>query len=165
MILMTLDHVGDAFGAGHFSNDSAGSYEPGSPLPAAWFFMRWVSHLCAPVFLFLAGLVLALSVARKMEKNTSAREIDKFLLTRGLFIALLDPLWFIWFWDGHYMVLQVAYAIGMSLMAMAFLRLAEEIGNPDLFTGRAKELSFYLDWAEKSKDLLSKSGVITSEGQ
>ena len=61
--------------------------------------VRRLSHLCAPVFLFLAGLAPALSVARKMAKNTPAREIDKFLLSRGLFIALVDALCFVRFWD------------------------------------------------------------------
>ncbi len=40
--------------------------------------------------------------------------------------------------------------------------LAEEIGNPDLFTGRKQELAFYLRWAENTKNLLSKSQAILS---
>ena len=47
-------------------------------------------------------------------------------------------------------------------MADLTIALAEEIGNPDLFTGRARELAFYLDWAEHTKNLLSKSQALLS---
>ena len=47
----------------------------------------------------------------------------------------------------------------MSDMVFA---LEEEIGNPELFVGRQEQLEFYLDWAEKSKDRLSKSQAILS---
>ena len=62
MILMTVDHASGAFNAGRLMSDSAGMYHPGMPLPAAQFFTRWITHLCAPTFVFLAGAALALSV-------------------------------------------------------------------------------------------------------
>ena len=60
-------------------------------LPAGEFFTRWITHLCAPTFLFLAGTALALSVERRVAKGANAWEIDKSILTRGAIIALLDP--------------------------------------------------------------------------
>ncbi|HYV55972.1 MAG TPA: hypothetical protein VE911_00430, partial [Candidatus Nitrosopolaris sp.] len=55
MVLMTIDHASGAFNAGRLMSDSAGMYHPGTPLPPAQFFTRWITHLCAPTFVFLAG--------------------------------------------------------------------------------------------------------------
>jgi hypothetical protein len=93
MILMALDHASHAFNAGRYVTDSAGWYVPGSEIPAAQFMIRWVTHLCAPTFLFLAGFVLALSVARRQTHGESDRTLDGFLIKRGIFIILLDPFW------------------------------------------------------------------------
>ncbi len=40
--------------------------------------------------------------------------------------------------------------------------LEERIGNPDLFTGRKKELSYFLDWTDRIKRKLSQSTAILS---
>ena len=91
MILMALDHVSMAYNAQHISTDSAALYVSGSALPDFAFFTRWISHLCAPVFVFLAGTALAISVERKAARGIDSWLIDKDILFRGAFIALLDP--------------------------------------------------------------------------
>ena len=91
MIIMVLDHVSMAYNKEHLSTDSAASYIIGSPLPAFEFFTRWISHICAPVFVFLAGTALAISVERKLSRGFDSKAIDKDILLRGAFIALLDP--------------------------------------------------------------------------
>src|SRR5688500_11343915 len=66
MVLMVVDHASMAFDASHLSQDSA--MYPGSatmPLPPAEFFTRWMTHICAPTFVFLAGVALALSAERR----------------------------------------------------------------------------------------------------
>ena len=63
MVLMAMDHASHVFNAGRYVRDSFIWYRAGSEIPAAQFLTRWVTHLCAPTFLFLAGLVLALSVS------------------------------------------------------------------------------------------------------
>src|SRR6478609_5887691 len=81
MVLMIVDHASMAFDASHLDEDSA--MYPGSAssvLPAAEFFTRWMTHICAPTFVFLAGTSLALSVERKVAKGVPAWEIDKFIL-------------------------------------------------------------------------------------
>jgi len=120
MILMLVDHVSMAYNAQHDSSDSAALYVSGTPLPALEFFTRWVSHLCAPVFVFLAGTALAISVERKVSKGIDSRQIDKDILLRGAFIALLDPT-IISLFSGR-MTIQVLYAIGVAMMCMALLR-------------------------------------------
>ncbi|MGD8724532.1 MAG: heparan-alpha-glucosaminide N-acetyltransferase domain-containing protein, partial [Desulfobacterales bacterium] len=83
--------------------------------------MRWVTHLCAPTFLFLAGFVLALSVARRRARGKPERTIDGDMFKRGIFIMLLDPLW-MRFGFGEGIVLKVLYAIGASFCLMIPLR-------------------------------------------
>jgi uncharacterized membrane protein len=89
-------------------------------LPAAEFLTRWVTHLCAPTFVFLAGTALALSVERQVLRGVEAWTIDRAILTRGAIIALLDPT-IISLGSGRW-TLQVLLAIGISMMCMAVLR-------------------------------------------
>ena len=120
MIIMVLDHVSMAYNKDHISSDSAASYVIGTPLPAFEFFTRWISHLCAPVFVFLAGTALAISVERKLSRGFDSKAIDKDIVIRGAFIALLDPT-ITSFFSGK-LIFQVLYAIGVAMMCMAFFR-------------------------------------------
>lgn len=123
MALMAVDHASGAFNKGRLFTDSAFFYDAGMPLPALQFFTRWITHICAPTFLFLAGTSLALSVERRRKAGESNASIDRFLLTRGLIIALLDPILISRFWgyEGS-IAFQVLYAIGVSLIFMIPLR-------------------------------------------
>ena len=121
MVLMAMDHASHAFNAGRYAADSVLWYPPGAEIPAAQFLTRWVTHLCAPTFLFLAGFVLALSVARRLSRGDTERSIDKDIFIRGIFILLLDPLWMSIGFGGN-ITFQVLYAIGASLCCMVLLR-------------------------------------------
>jgi uncharacterized membrane protein len=119
MILMTIDHAGSMYDAHHLHGDSAASWVPASPLPADEFLTRWVTHLCAPVFVLLAGTSLALST----EKRRGPPSQTAFIVRRGLFIAILDPFWMgLGFATYRFFPLQVLYGIGMSMVVMAGLR-------------------------------------------
>jgi len=121
MVLMIIDHASMAFDAHHVSEDSALYANSATmALPAAEFFTRWITHLCAPTFVFLMGTSLALSVERRVVKGVNAWEIDRGMLTRGLIIALLD-LTLISAGSGHWNF-GVLYAIGLSMICMAPLR-------------------------------------------
>jgi uncharacterized membrane protein len=110
-----------AFDGGHLSEDSA-LYPNAATmaLPPAEFFTRWITHICAPTFVFLAGTSLALSIERRVLKRMNAWEIDKNILTRGAIIALMDPT-LISFGSGWW-TFSVLTAIGLSMMCMALLR-------------------------------------------
>ena len=124
MVLMTIDHASGEFNAGRLFTDATFLYKPGMPLPVDQFLTRWITHLCAPTFVFLAGYVMQLSVRRRREQGESEGSITRFIVTRGLIIAALDPLWMrlVFVPPGGQVVLQVLYAIGMSFVAMAFIR-------------------------------------------
>ncbi len=117
--LMTVDHAGTVFDAAHLHGDNGAKWVVGAALPAGEFLTRWVTHLCAPVFVLLAGASLALS----SEKRRDAPGQTRFIITRGLLIAALDPLWMsLGFAKYDRFVFQVLYAIGLSLVCMAGLR-------------------------------------------
>src|SRR6185437_3548412 len=97
MALMALDHSSEEFNAGRLFTDATFAYTPGTPLPAAQFLTRWVTHLCAPTFVFLTGASLALSVRRRREQGESDASIDRHLLLRGVIIAGCE-LWVSLFW-------------------------------------------------------------------
>jgi uncharacterized membrane protein len=121
MMLMIIDHASMAFDANHLDEDSAMFAGAATmALPAAEFFTRWMTHLCAPTFVFLAGTALALSMERRLAKGAAAWDVDKKMLTRGAVIALLD-LTVISLGSGR-LNFGVLFAIGVSMMAMTLLR-------------------------------------------
>jgi uncharacterized membrane protein len=123
MVLMVIDHASMALDGRHIAvaKDSA-LYEDAAmiALPGGEFFTRWITHLCAPTFVFLAGTSLALSVERRVLRGVNAWEIDKSILTRGAIIALLDPT-IVSLGSGRW-TFQVLLAIGLSMICMAALR-------------------------------------------
>jgi uncharacterized membrane protein len=121
MVLMVVDHASMAFDGTHNPLDSA-MYADAmtAPLPTAEFLTRWMTHICAPTFVFLAGVSLAISVERRMARGASAGDIDRFILTRGAIVALMDPT-IVSIGSGR-LTFQVLFAIGVAMMCMAALR-------------------------------------------
>lgn len=116
MVLMAIDHASVIFNGGRLSDDSWYAHEAGSELPAAQFFTRWITHLCAPTFVFLAGTALALSFERRRLLGDLDRDLDRRLFKRALVILAFELLWWAPF------TLQVLYAIAMGLICMIPLR-------------------------------------------
>ena len=130
MVLMALDHASEMWNAGRFNADSVYLLDPetgvpvwlaGTVIPAADFFTRWVTHLCAPTFLFLTGTSLALSIENRARRGESAGSLDRHLLIRALVILGLEGLLTLLANYGA-LILQVLFAIGASLLLMIPLR-------------------------------------------
>ena len=81
MIIMALDHTRDFFHYDAQLNNPLNLNSTTGPL----FFTRWITHFCAPVFVFLSGTSAYLQSARK-----SKRELSLFLITRGLWLILME---------------------------------------------------------------------------
>ena len=119
MVLMALDHASAFFNQGRVANDTIVNHVVGSVFVVEQFFTRWITHLSAPTFVFLTGTAMALSISQRRARGISTSAIDRDLLLRGLFIALLDVIILSWFSGSLY--LQVLYAIGVSIIAMRYL--------------------------------------------
>ena len=112
MVLMALDHTRDFFGLGGFNPRDVG--EP------ALFLTRWITHLCASTFVFLAGLSAFLYGRGRTTENLS-----RFLLTRGIWLMLIDltVIKFGWGFDLDFFCVGagVIFVIGASMIALAAL--------------------------------------------
>jgi uncharacterized membrane protein len=115
MIIMALDHVRDYIGYGSWFSDPT-NLETTTPL---LFFTRWITHFCAPVFVFLAGTSAFLYGARQR----STKEVSWFLFTRGIWLIFVELIIvnFAWTFDITLSIhmLQVIWAIGMSMVLLA----------------------------------------------
>ncbi len=110
--LMALDHTRDFF--------AQTPYDPldldlGSP---GWFWTRWITHLCAPIFVLLAG-----SSAFLRGANGDTAGLSRYLLSRGALLVLLEATWisFSWQFGFNVIILQVIWAIGMGMMLLGLL--------------------------------------------
>jgi uncharacterized membrane protein len=123
MVLMTVDHASEEFNGGRLFTDGVFVWTPGTALPAGQFFLRWITHLCAPTFVLLAGAALALSTEARARRGDAPGTIDRHIVLRGGLLVLLEVAWMSPVMVGPGSVLlQVLYAIGASLACMAALR-------------------------------------------
>jgi uncharacterized membrane protein len=117
MIVMVLDHVRD------FLNSAAQLFSPEdlSRTAAALFLTRWITHFCAPAFMFTAGLGVFLWAQR----NKSPVELSRFLWTRGVWLLFLElsilHLAFNFNFDYHFILLNVIWALGACMIGLALL--------------------------------------------
>ncbi len=114
MVIMTLDHTRDFL---HFPGPSPLNMQTTT---VVLFFTRWITHFCAPTFVFLSGVSAFLAGQRRTKK-----ELSRFLLTRGLWLILSDmliiSLLFSFDLQYHMLVLEVLWAIGAGMIILALL--------------------------------------------
>jgi uncharacterized membrane protein len=115
MILMVLDHTRFFFHETALTNNP----EDLTTTTTALFMTRWVTHFCAPVFIFLTGTSAFLYEI----KTGSKKALAKFLLTRGFILILLELTVFKFAWEfdysiGHFTLL-VIWAIGITMIFLA----------------------------------------------
>ncbi len=114
MMIMAIDHIRDFIHI-HGMDQDPTSLETTSP---AIFFTRFITHYCAPIFVFLSGTSIYLQAQRKSKK-----ELSIFLFKRGLWFMIAEiaivnllmsfnPLYI-------FVLLQVIWVIGLSMVLMA----------------------------------------------
>lgn len=116
MVIMALDHTRDFFHA------DVGIFDPTdltktNPL---LFLTRWITHFCAPTFVFLSGVSAYISRQRK-----STKELSWFLFTRGFWLVVLEftvvrfGIIFNLYYD--FIIFQVIWVIGASMIVLSML--------------------------------------------
>ena len=113
MIIMALDHVREFF--------SYTAYRATDLMQASvlLFATRWVTHLCAPTFVFLSGI----SIFLYFRKIGNLKKTSVFLLTRGLWLIAVEILIISFILTQGYQLtlLEVIWTIGCSMILLAAL--------------------------------------------
>lgn len=123
MVIMALDHVRDYFHADAYFFDPSDIAQTNVPL----FWTRFVTHFCAPVFVFLAG-TSAFFVGQRRDKKS----LSIWLLKRGLWlvVAELTIIKLAWMFKLDYstILLQVIWVLGISMVFLAgFIHLPKKL--------------------------------------
>ncbi|HMI62196.1 MAG TPA: heparan-alpha-glucosaminide N-acetyltransferase domain-containing protein, partial [Puia sp.] len=116
MIIMALDHARDYFHGDAYIFDPTDLTKTSGFL----FFTRWITHFCAPIFMFLSGISAHLYGLKNGRKALSF-----FLMTRGLWLIFIE-LTIVsigWTFNVHFTVyiLQVIWAFGVSMLVLSAL--------------------------------------------
>ena len=116
MLFMLVDHVRERL----FYHQNVSDPMSLSDTSTELFFTRMTAHLCAPVFVFLTGLSAWLYAH---PSNKQPRSASMFLFKRGLFIIAIECTLINFSWFGNYdaLYLQVMWAIGISMIALAVM--------------------------------------------
>jgi uncharacterized membrane protein len=115
MVIMALDHTRDFFSnfhGGTLNYDAVG---------LSMYFTRWITHFCAPVFVFLSGASVFLS----MRNGKSKKQASWMLFTRGIWLIILEltiiKIGWSFNFDFHGIFVQVIWAIGWSMIFLSLL--------------------------------------------
>lgn len=123
MVIMALDHTREFF---HETALTSDPLDPASTSPVL-FFTRWITHFCAPVFVFLSGISAFLSARKR-----SRQEAGNFLVKRGLWLVVVELVLVtlgITF-NPYYevFILQVIWAIGWSMVLLGIaIRVSDKL--------------------------------------
>jgi uncharacterized membrane protein len=114
MVVMALDHTRD-----YFSNAGVDATDALHSWPAL-FVTRWITHLCAPGFILLAGA----SVWLQRSQGKSRAQLTRFLVTRGLWLIFLELtlITFAWQFTMHELIFAVIWVLGASMIVLAGLQ-------------------------------------------
>lgn len=116
MIIMALDHTRDFFHQPALIADPLNPATTTIPI----YFTRWITHFCAPTFVFLSGVSAYLSSLKKTRNEASL-----FLIKRGFWLILIE-LTLVTFGITanpffNFIVMQVIWAIGTSMVLLGIL--------------------------------------------
>lgn len=117
MVLMALDHVRDYFHINAFTGNYPENMESTN---LVLFGTRFITHFCAPVFIFLAG-----TSAYLYGQKRDIKQLSKFLITRGLWLIFVEIVInnLLWWFDPTFgfINLQVIWAIGICMIVLGLV--------------------------------------------
>ncbi len=117
MVIMALDHCRDFL---HFDSINGNDPLDFETTTTGLFLTRWITHFCAPIFVFLAGTSIFF-----VSKRRSLKAVSGFLITRGLWLIILEVTIIYYGWVGNFNFsfagLFVIWALGCGMLFMAGL--------------------------------------------
>lgn len=121
MVIMALDHVRDLFHLPAMTQNPTDLATTTAPI----FLTRWITHLCAPTFVFLSGTSAYLSLQKRDMDAARPSAARWFLFRRGIVLILLEitVINFAFWFDIQFrsLLLQVIFAIGGGLVLVSLL--------------------------------------------
>jgi uncharacterized membrane protein len=113
MVLMVLDHTRDFLGSS--------SFDPRDVSDPFLFFIPWITHFCASVFMLLAGA----SAWFYMQKNSYKCEAARYLFVRGVWLIVLELTVVCFAWTFHvasdFIILQVLWVLGFGMIFLSLM--------------------------------------------
>lgn len=111
MVIMVIDHVRDYWSPTPFRPEDL------TQASTALFLTRWITHFCAPVFVFLSGVSAYLSMKNRMGRVNPSKP----LLRRGLWLIVVEIVVISFFFQFGYqiIILEVIWAIGWGMIFLA----------------------------------------------
>ncbi len=121
MILMALDHASIYWNPGRVSSEGLNGFRP-TYTSFSQFLTRFVTHYCAPTFIFLAGTALALSTSKRLERGESQLNISRRMVIRGIILLAIEFLLIAPVFRIGFFYFGVLACIGTCFMAFSVLR-------------------------------------------
>ena len=122
MVIMALDHIRDFLYKVDLGKAADAALDPTNMKTTypALFFTRWITHFCAPIFVFLAGASVYL-----MSQRMSKKEVSLFLIKRGFWLVFVEVIIITFGWTFNpffnVIILQVIWTIGISMILLGFI--------------------------------------------
>ncbi|MFX0093964.1 MAG: DUF1624 domain-containing protein, partial [Candidatus Hodarchaeota archaeon] len=121
VVLMALDHTSLFWDVGHIVGEGLHGYRP-IPLDLLHFLVRFITHYCAPTFVFLAGTGIVLFEANRLKRGKTQREITQHLFIRGLVLLMIEWTVIAFIFRAAPFYFGVLAAIAVGFVIFAFLR-------------------------------------------
>ena len=121
MVLMALDHASLFWNLGHDAGEGLQGYRP-IFMDLFQFMTRFITHYCAPTFIFLAGTGIALSEIKQKGKGSSQQEITLHFIIRGVILLGLAWTLIVWIFQADPFYFGVLACIGVGFLIFAFGR-------------------------------------------
>jgi uncharacterized membrane protein len=117
MILMALDHTSLYWNQGRIQDEGFQGFYPAIP-SCPQFLTRFISHICAPAFLLIAGLMMSFSLLNRLEKGRSDKALTLHFMFRGLSLIAIDFLII----NRMSLTFGILACIGSCMILLTFIR-------------------------------------------
>ena len=121
MAIMAWDHVSGFWNRYHHGGEGVMGRMPPF-VDFTWFLLRFVSHYCAPIFIFLAGTVLAISTEKRLGRGESQLDVSVRMVVRGILLLIFEVVFVSTAFGGSLYYFGVIACIGVCIIIFSVYR-------------------------------------------